>query len=132
MGAIPRPVTMLIAAGLSIGCGSKEPPQAESPANAAPQATATAAAEDPNRALTRKECEALGQSIVDACNNRGNDRSSEVDGWCSDMLVRAAEDGSWLRADCKPHFKYLDAVCFHEADNVRSMIGCDKTVDRSK
>jgi hypothetical protein len=120
-------LTTIILTVLATGCGSKEPPPAESASN-----VPTQSANDPNRRLTKSECESLAQTIVDACNNRGNDRSSEADGWCSDMLRRNEGSGSWVGDDCEPHFKYMDAFCFQGARNAHAMMDCDKTVDRAR
>jgi hypothetical protein len=119
-------MTMVVAA-LTASCGSKETPPAESPSGATSQS-----ADDPNRRLTKSECESLAGAIVDACNNRGNDRSTEADGWCSDMVSRNAGDGSWVASDCEPHFRYMDAFCFQGAKNAHAMMTCDKTVDRAR
>jgi hypothetical protein len=116
---------LFVATALATGCGANESPPAESPSNAAPQS------DDPNRRLTKNECESLGQAIVDACNNRGNDRSSEADGWCSDMIRRNTGGGTWVADDCEPHFKYMDAFCFRGGRNAHAMMTCDRTVDRS-
>jgi hypothetical protein len=119
---------LIIATALTWGCGTKEPPPAESASSFGSQSAQ--GADDANRRLSKSECEALAQSIVDACNNRGNDRSTEADGWCSEMVRRNAGDGSWVGDDCLPHFKYMDAFCFRGANNAHGMMVCDKTVDR--
>jgi hypothetical protein len=121
-------IEVVIVAGLLAGgCGANEPPPAESASSAAPQS-----GDDPNRRLTKSECDAMAQSIVDACNNRGNDRSTEADGWCSEMLRRNEGDGTWVGSDCVPHFKYMDYFCFRGAQNAHAMMVCDRTVDRTK
>ncbi len=108
-------------------CGGKEPTQAATPGGASSNA-----ADDPNRPLTKSECDSLAQTIVDACNNRGNDRSTEMDGWCSDMVRRNAGDGTWVESDCLKHVKYMDYFCFQGAKNAHAMMDCDRTVDRSQ
>ena len=118
-------VTLAFAAITAAGCGPKEAPPTESPSN-------TAQSDDPNRKLTKAECESLGAAIVDSCNNRGNDRSTEADGWCSDMIQHNAGDNTWVGNDCLPHFKYMDAFCFHGARNAHAMMTCDRTVDRTQ
>src|SRR5689334_13817037 len=75
-------------------------------AAAPPESTAATSAQrpdDPNRGLSKPECDSLAGTIVDACNGRGNDRSAELDGWCSDMLRRNAEGGTWVEDDCLKH-----------------------------
>lgn len=123
-------VVLLVGAVLAMvagGCGGNEPP-AESPSNAT---ATTPAANDGSRHLTKNECDALSQSIVDACNNRGNDRSAEADGWCSDMVSKNSGDApTWVANDCVPHFRYMDRFCFEGAKNAHAMMDCDKTVDR--
>lgn len=116
----------LLNALLLVGCGSKPPPPP-----AAPAASAAPHGDDPNRPLTRAECTSLGQTIVDACTNRGNERSSEMEGWCDDM-VRRNSDGTWIDDDCLKHFKYMDAYCFQGANNAHAMMDCDRNVDRSQ
>ena len=116
---------LAFAAVLATGCGSKETAPAESPSGATAHT-----GDDPNRRLTKSECDSLAASIVDACKNRGNDRSSEADGWCSEMLRRNEGDSTWVGADCVPHFKYMDFFCFRGAANAHAMMICDRTVDR--
>ncbi len=109
------------------GCASSPAPPAQSQPIASPPQ-----ADDSNRRLTKGDCESLAASIVDACKNRGNDRSSEADGWCSDMLRGNEGAGSWIASDCEPHFRYMDAFCFQGATNAHAMMDCDKTVDRTR
>jgi hypothetical protein len=125
-----RVIALLIAAGaLAAGCGSKAPEPAESPASApAPPSGAN----DANRRLSQAECASLGQSIVDACAGRGNDRSAELDGWCNDMVRKNSEGGTWVADDCLPHFRAMDSFCFGSANNAHGMKDCDQTVDRSR
>jgi hypothetical protein len=118
---------VIVAVALCEGCGSNEPAPAESPSN-----TTSLSANDPNRRLAKSECDSLALLIVDACNNRGNDRSSEADGWCSDMLRHNEGNGTWVGTDCVPHFKYMDSFCFRGANNAHAMMVCDRTVDRTK
>ncbi len=114
---------------VATGCGSKELPPIESATNAQP---ASGSATDPSRRLTRSECESLGQSIVEACHTRGNDRSAELDGWCSDMVRNNTESAAWVTGECVPHFRYMDSFCFGSANNAHGMMDCDKTVDRTQ
>jgi hypothetical protein len=118
----------VVAVAFGAGCGSNPPPPAEVPSPTAPQAVD----DNPNRRLTKSDCESLAATIVDACNNRGNDRSSEADGWCSNMLLANEGGGTWVASDCEPHFRYMDAFCFQGAKNAHAMMDCDKTVDRMK
>jgi hypothetical protein len=120
-----RTFPFAVVALVALGCGSKQSQPAESPSTAQ-------SSDDPNRKLTKSECDSLGSAIVDACNNRGNDRSSEADGWCSDMVRRNAGEGNWVDSDCLPHFKYMDAFCFNGARNAHAMMTCDRTVDRTQ
>ncbi|HXN30868.1 MAG TPA: hypothetical protein VN894_03360 [Polyangiaceae bacterium] len=118
---------MIVAVALGAGCASTPPPPAEVPASTSAQAV-----DDPNRRLTKSDCESLAATIVDACNNRGNDRSSEADGWCSEMLRQNEGAGTWIGSDCQPHFRYMDAFCMQGAKNAHAMMDCDKTVDRTR
>jgi hypothetical protein len=121
-------VAFLIAfAAVAAGCGSKEAIPAESPTNEQPPS-----ANDPNRRLTKTECVDLGHSVVQACHDRGNDRSAEVDGWCSDMVQRNTDSDAWVTQECVPHFRYMDSYCFGSANNAHGMLDCDKTVDRTR
>jgi hypothetical protein len=122
-------IVMMVSAALFTACAARETTPAETPASTSLQGTGTS--EDGNRPLNKRECDSLAQVIVDGCNNRGNDRFTGVDGWCSDMLRRTA-DGSWIGTDCRNHVKYLDSVCFRGANNVHAMMDCDRNVDRSK
>ncbi|MDP9033432.1 MAG: hypothetical protein M3O50_01385 [Myxococcota bacterium] len=112
-------------------CASKEPPPPVAPAGV--PATAAPKTEDGARPLTAGECQSLAQWIVGACQDRGNDRSSQVDGWCSDLVSRAAGgDDAWVKDDCVPHVNYMDAACFRGTTSVRAMMDCDRNVDRSR
>ncbi len=75
------------------------------------------------------ECTSLGQSLADACDNRPNERSAKVEGWCSEIL-RGVADRSWMSRDCVKNIKYMDAMCFRGATNVLSMMACDDGVQR--
>lgn len=67
--------------------------------------------------------------MSDACENRPNERSARVDGWCSD-IVRGVADSSWVSGDCVKNVKYMDATCYRSATNVHSMMACDDAVQR--
>jgi hypothetical protein len=116
-----RAALMLFFCGAAACAGSPPPPA---------QATGVAASQpsdNPNRALTKTECESLGRWLADACANRPNERSARVDGWCSDVM-RTVEDGSWVPRECLKSIKYMDSVCFQSAANVHSMMACDESV----
>ncbi|MDP9000282.1 MAG: hypothetical protein M3O46_09245 [Myxococcota bacterium] len=125
-----RIAVMMMGSALVAACGAggHDAPPAESPA---PAAAPSSSADDPNRRLTKSECESLAETIVDACNNRGNDRSSEADGWCSDMVRNNTADRPWIVNDCLPHFRYMDYFCFRSG-NAHAMMVCDRTVDRTR
>jgi hypothetical protein len=118
---------LYLSLALSAACGSKEPVPAAAPASTASPANS----DEPTRGLTNAECESLAQWIVDACHERANlDRSTEAEGWCSDVERRStAEDRSWI-ADCTKHIKYIDRACFRSTTKVRSFMACDSTVSR--
>jgi hypothetical protein len=124
-----RTLSLLPMLAAVAACAASEP----SPKDPSSQAVAGAAskqpADDANRSLTKAECESLGDYLVDVCNNRGNSRSSKIDGWCSDT-VRTVGDGSWVTDECAQHIKYFDSVCFRSTTNVRALMDCDSTVAR--
>jgi hypothetical protein len=110
-------------------CAASEP-SAKDPSSQAGQGAASKQAEDnANRALTKAECESLGDYLVDVCKNRPNSRSSKIDGWCSDT-VSTVGTGSWVTDDCVKHIKYFDSVCFHSTTSVAALMDCDSTVAR--
>jgi hypothetical protein len=110
-------------------CGASTPPAA-SPSTSNPSGvTAAQPSSDPARALDERECRSLGQWLVDACENRSNQRSARVDGWCSDVR-RGVESGAWIAGDCVKHIKYMDAVCFRSTTGVSNMMECDNSVQR--
>jgi hypothetical protein len=85
--------------------------------------------DNPGRALSMDECASLGRWLADACDNRPNERSARVDGWCSD-IVRNVANSSWVSGDCAKNIKYMDSMCFRSAANVHSMMACDDGVQR--
>lgn len=91
--------------------------------------TAAQPANNPGRALDAAECTSLGQWLADACQNRPNERSARVEGWCSDVL-RGVESGAWATSDCQPHIKYIDATCFRSTTSVHDLMACDQAVAR--
>ena len=88
-------------------------------------ATNLQATDDPNRALSSGECEELGGWITQVCHDN-NSRQARIEGWCSDMVARAATE-SWASACGK--LKYMDFMCFRSSDNPSAMMTCDRTVD---
>jgi hypothetical protein len=116
-----RAALMLFFCGAA-ACGGSPPPPAQATGVAASQPS-----DNPNRALTKSECESLGRWLADACAGRPNERSARVDGWCSDVM-RTVEDGSWVPRECLKSIKYMDSVCFQSAANVHSMMACDESV----
>lgn len=122
-----RAVLLVVGAIVATACGGKDQP-AESPSN--DTSSSSHASNDGSRRLSKSECESLAHAIVDACNSRGNDRSAEADGWCSDMVAKNSGDGTWVDSDCVPHFRVMDRFCFEGAGNAHGMMTCDKTVDR--
>ena len=83
--------------------------------------------DDPNRALTKDECEELGAWMTQVC-HADYSRQSRIDEWCSDIVTRAAS-GSWL-AECPKSIKFIDSVCFQSSDNPSAMMTCDRTLGR--
>jgi hypothetical protein len=112
--------------------GSTTACAATTPSSSDPRSTgvtASQASNDPGRALSQSECDSLGRWLADACENRPNERSARVDGWCSDVMSSVA-NGSWVPRDCVKNIKYMDSVCFQSATNVHSMMACDESVRR--
>ncbi len=110
-------------------CAGETPPAAsQTPASPSPAARPSSA-DDPTRALTKAECQSLGQWMADACASRPNERSARVEGWCSDIL-RGVGDGTWVSGDCMKNIKYIDSVCFRGTTKVFSMMDCDYSVHR--
>ena len=110
-------------------CAASEPSAKDPSSQAGQGAASKQPADDSNRALTKAECDSLGEYLVDVCNNRGNSRSSKIDGWCSDIVATVGK-GSWATDECVQHIKYFDSVCFRSTTNVRALMDCDSTVAR--
>jgi hypothetical protein len=109
-----------------LACGSNETLPAASPPTPPPMPS------DPgSQALTSDECKALGQQMLDVCTSRGNDRSAQADGYCSNLLHSVGDSDSWVKTDCVPYVRYIDAVCFRSATNVGALMDCDRSVDRT-
>jgi hypothetical protein len=106
-------------------CGGATP----APASSSTGVAAKQPTDDPNRALTKSECDSLGQWLAESCANRPNERSARVDGWCSDIM-RGVAEGTWGPGDCAKNVKYMDSVCFESAPNVHNMMACDESVHR--
>jgi hypothetical protein len=116
-----RSVLAWIALGC-LACGSATPAPSTPPTAKAQNATGSA------RPLTGDECQALAEHILDACHNRGNDRSSQDEGWCSDIERRTLpDDRSWIKG-CTGHVTVIDEACFRSTTVVRSLMDCDSTV----
>jgi hypothetical protein len=109
-------------------CGSSVP-KADSPSNPTGVTAAQPSSDNPARALSENECRSLGQWLSDSCENRPNERSARVDGWCSD-IVRSVSSGAWVTDDCVKHIKYMDSVCFRSTNSVKNMMDCDDSVSR--
>jgi hypothetical protein len=116
---------------LLLFCGASACASTPPPAPAQTGVAASQPSDNPNRALTKGECESLGRVLADACANRPNERSARVDGWCSDV-IRTVEDGTWVPHECLKSIKYMDSVCFESAANVHSMMACDESVAPSQ
>jgi hypothetical protein len=121
-------VYLAIAASAAACAGSEPTPSTPHNDSNASGATSRQGADDPSRALTRAECESLGELILETCTG-GNGRSAQADGWCSDTSRRVRE-GSWVTDDCVEHVKVIDAVCFQSAGNARGLMDCDRTIER--
>ena len=109
-------------------CAGRAAP-AQEPAASTAGVTAPQPSSDPGRALDEKECRSLGRWLADACENRPNERSARVDGWCSDIL-RGVESGAWVTGNCMKHIKYIDSTCFRSTTGVHDLMACDEGVAR--
>jgi hypothetical protein len=99
------------------------------PAAPASGVTAPQPASNSGRALDESECRSLGRWLADACQNRPNERSARVDGWCSDILG-GVESGAWVTGDCMKHIRYIDSTCFRSTTGVHELMACDEGVSR--
>ncbi len=116
--------------GLLGACAGSEPaPQTPADEGHASGAASRQKTDNPDRALTATECESLGQWIAQVCAEHPNTRSSQIDGWCSEM-VRTVGDGTWVAGECAKHVRYFDAVCFRSTDQIRALMDCDSNVAR--
>lgn len=115
----------LVGVGVVSACGAKEPPKADSPTT---QATATPPADEGARPLDKAECEELGKYMLDACENRGNAHSSQIDRWCSNLMHRITGDANWVEQECMVHIRHIDSICFHSTQSVRNLMDCESTI----
>jgi hypothetical protein len=122
-------VAALVVAGL-VACGGAqhaEPP----PLDRSTPSEGAAAAQRPDEAgrkLTKDECDELASWIDQVCHT-DTSRSSQVEGWCSDVVAKSAE-GAWQADDCAKHIRYVDFACFRSTESSRSLMDCDRTVNR--
>jgi|ERR1700722_1414713 hypothetical protein len=86
-------------------------------------ATNRQASEQANRAMTKDECNELGEYIAGVCHDT-NSRQARIEGWCSDMTARATS--GTFADDCVKHLTYMDSVCYRSTDNAPSMMMCDR------
>jgi hypothetical protein len=113
-----------------IGCGGAQhggppPLDRDTPSEGA---TASQGRDDAGRKLTKDECDELASWIVQVCHT-DHTRSSQVEGWCSDIVAKSAE-GAWQADDCAKHIHYVDFACFRSTDSARSLMACDGTISR--
>lgn len=106
----------------SIACGSSTPPPV------APSTAKSSSASGAGRPLDAAECDSLASYILGVCHDRGNDRSSQDEGWCSDVERRTLPgDRSWITT-CNGHVTVMDDACFRSTTVVRSLMDCDSQV----
>ena len=121
------PLLAFVAACAASEPSAKDPSSVESSGGSG--ATSRQAADEGARQLTKSECESLGEWLADACQNRPNSRSAQIDGWCSDM-IHNVHDGSWVTDDCSKHIKVVDSMCFRSTTIVPALMDCDNSVSR--
>jgi hypothetical protein len=111
-------------------CAASEP-SAKDPSSVEKSSGATSRqpADEGARQLTKSECDSLGEWLADACTNRPNSRSAQIDGWCGDM-IHNVHDGSWAADDCAKHIKVVDSMCFRSTTIVQALMDCDNSVSR--
>jgi hypothetical protein len=113
-------------------------PLACSPSNAAPPPkysgtappSASATPDETDRPLTQSECDSLGQWMLEACEKQGNTHSSQLEGWCSNVIHHVTGDGTWAADECLPHIRRMDAECIKSTDSVKNMMDCESNVAR--
>jgi hypothetical protein len=116
-------------AGL-VGCGGaqhSDPPPLDR-SGPSEGAAASQRPDEAGRKLTKDECDELASWIVQVCHT-DTSRSSQVEGWCSDVVSKSA-DGAWQADDCAKHIRYVDFACFRSTESSRSLMDCDRTVNR--
>ena len=119
--ALPLPALALV---VLAGCAAKQDVGASPKAAPPPSegATSTQAQDDANRKLTAAECDELASWIVQVCHT-DTTRSSQIEGWCSDVVAKSGE-GAWQADDCGKHIHYVDFACFRSTDSARSLMAC--------
>jgi hypothetical protein len=122
------PLVLLVGA---TACGASLPaattPSGSPSTHDAVGVTNAQGSDDPNRALTKDECEDLGAWMTQVCRTDYS-RQARIEGWCSDVSTRTASV-SWM-TECAKSIKYMDAVCFRSTDNPSAMMTCDRTFGR--
>jgi hypothetical protein len=111
-----------------VACGGGAPP-ANAPSGGVMASQPASKPDDPQRPLSRAECQSLGEWMADECASRPNERSAHVEGWCTD-IQRGVADGTWVAGDCTKNIRYMDSVCMRSAANVHTMMDCDQMVHR--
>lgn len=126
------PIVVLVAGAVACG-GSRPLPASPSNASSASDdgqgaarlgATSAQGSDNPNRPMTRPECDELGEYIAGVC-HATHTRQARIEGWCSDKLSQIS--GSSWADECTKNLKYMDAVCFRSTDNAPAMMICDRT-----
>ena len=124
-----KPIAILVLVGAT-ACGASQPaattPSQSSSTEQASGATNAQASDNPNRALTKDECDELGAWISEVCHSN-HSRQARIESWCSDVVSRTSA-GSWT-GECLKSHKYMDFMCFRSSDNPSAMMTCDRTVD---
>jgi len=113
---------MALAVLVAACAGESPPPAVPSPRHATPGASP--------RTLSEGDCESLAQYILAACHDRGNDRATRTEGWCSDVAQHTSpDDQTWIR-DCSRHVTDVDDACFRSTNHVSNLMDCDAAVSR--
>lgn len=121
---------LLLLAGAT-ACGASQP-QATTPSksngstNDGTGATSAQGADNPNRSLTKDECDELGAWITQVCHS-DHTRQATVEGWCSDMVARTTAGN--FTDSCLKTNKYFDFMCFRSSENAMGLRNCDRTAD---
>ena len=125
-----RGIALLVLLVGAAACGaSQHPATTNSQSSSTDEATGTTnaqASDNPNRPLTKNECEELGGWVSQVC-HANHSRQARIENWCSDFVSRTTS-GSWSDECAKSH-KYMDFMCFRSSDNPSAMMVCDRTVD---